>query len=242
MRGRTLQLVASLGLLTLVAAWQVWDYWEARRLHAAILQIQARGEPVNAFEAMRQDAPKGAEGSGRFYAAADALLLIPDGTTQRLELLRRNLEASGRASAEERNHLGEFLRLNGPALELIARARELPFQGLPRDPGYDPRSSPRGPHVVVPRLASVLSAQALQLTLHGDGDGAARAVSAILRLLAGLSVEQSMFALGLHQRVLSRAVQDLVLILERTRPRDSPLAELQAALRSTDRAGASAPG
>ena len=177
-----------LPILLVVAAWQVWDNVERKRLDGAYAPLTgwdiglSSGAPTNPSQ-------RNEEQAGRFYAAA-AILAVSSTADQRFQeayLATRQREAitGGRPlTAEELEGRDQLLARNEPVTALVEHGSNLRFHTLPQ-----------GGLVTNYRMNSMINAaraeslRSLRLLEQGDTVAAAAGIEAHLHLLRGFDLD-----------------------------------------------------
>lgn len=222
--------IAVLALLVLVLAAilfrEAWDYHESRRLEAIVAGIRDRGEPVTSFDIARTQAGSGEvwreEGNeaARYYAAAAALVRSPtpdDGGYRTFDVCRPDrVDKDSRPLDEQVAALRRYVATHSDAIGLLHVATALPFRHFSPGTEYSYRTAQ------MMSLGRLSSARTCAHIADGDSVGAADAAIATVRLLREPNSAR-------WQR--DRIVDDVVAVLERSRPSEAALARLQEALR-----------
>ena len=215
-------------VLLLIAAWQIWDAIEARRVEQALAPIL--GPPVRyEIRAAGTD-----EGAGRYYAAASLLAAslspreriqatpggpIVDAATSIRDTLQRGevptREALDVASAQIEQGRGVF--------DLVARASGLPFKGFSPGTEFDYRFSGL---IDINRLAGLMT---MSLALRGEGDSAARMLIDRLRSLRAFDEQRSIDYM-VRARLEHEIATDVGILIARTHAADERLSELDRTL------------
>lgn len=167
-------------ILIPVAAHQLWDYIELRRLIAEIEAIRAKGEPVTELDAGVGRAPEPGEPqrAGRMYMAAAllsanagyAVFPIVSGVHEWLS----GAVTGPPAGAAER--LQALTSESSQALALADEAGSLRFQGFAPGTAYSYRTGEL--HL----LSRLMAARTIGLSLLGQGDAAIESAMSALRL------------------------------------------------------------
>lgn len=167
-------------ILTPIAAHQLWDYIELRRLIAEINAIRAKGEPVTELEAGVGRAPQPGEPqrAGRMYTAA--ALLASNTSYASLSVVSGIHEwlsgaiADPPAGAAER--LQSLISESSQALALADQAGSLSFQGFPPGTEYNYRTAEL--HL----LARLIGARTIGFSALNQGDAAVESAMSDLRM------------------------------------------------------------
>jgi hypothetical protein len=228
-RGRTLAIAAFIVLLP-IAAHAVWDQVEASRMQRFVDELRASGEPVDLREQERPIADDEARQASRLYyaaamVAADAFM-APGSVVNPVLNFRTKLAESEQALAQSTQslpsddpRLAELSRIvdrSDAAFMLLDKAAFLRFDRFSAE-----RSEYSYLDNDLMQLAAVNAVRTDLRSFAGDGDGAARALLAGVRLLR---------ASGQYGRGVSGAAfGSLRLMLARTAPSDRSLEALQRA-------------
>jgi hypothetical protein len=211
-------------ILIPVAAHQLWDYLELRRLIAEIEAIRAKGEPVTELEAGAGRAPEsdGAARAGRFYIAAAVLAMNANRDVYPVvsaisEWLPGGIPAPPAGAAER---LQAAMAESSEALALADRAGTLTFQGFPPGTDYSYRTSE------LLTLSRLLGARTIGLGLLGQGDAAIESAMSALPLRRALREERWVGPLG--------DGIELSAILSLSQPTPAALRRLQDALQAEE--------
>ncbi len=180
---RNVAIVAAI-ILTPVAAHQLWDYLELRRLIAEIEAIRAKGEPVTELDAGvgRGPEPGEPQRAGRMYMAA-ALLAANTGyevlpvVSGIHEWLSGAITVPPEAAAER---LQSLVSESSQALALADQAGSLSFQGFAPGTAYSYQAGEL--HL----LSRLVAARTIGLSLLGQGDAAIESTMSGLRLRRAL--------------------------------------------------------
>jgi hypothetical protein len=218
-------------VLLFIAAWQVWDAIEARRVERALAPIL--GPPLPA----KVRAAGSDEGAGRYYAAASLLAVsltpreriqsalgapIVDAATS----IREALARGGTPTKDALDAAGRQIDEGGSVFVLLSRASTLPFDGFSPGTDFNYRFSGL---VTINRLAGL---QAMNLAMNGQGDSAARALIDRLRSLRAFD-EQRSIDLMTRAWQIQEIATDLGILVARGHLADERLAELDRALSET---------
>jgi len=167
-------------ILIPVAAHQLWDYLELRRLIAAIEAIRAKGEPVTELEAGGSRAPEPGEPqrAGRIYMAASLLAANASSAVFPVvsgihEWLSGAITVPPATAAEQ---LQSLVAEAGQALALADQAGSLSFQGFPPGTAYSYRTGE------LHRLSRLVAARTIGLSLARQGDAAIESEISGMRL------------------------------------------------------------
>jgi hypothetical protein len=210
--------ITLLVLLLPVAAWSLWDYVEARRLSAAVKQIQSRGEPIVSGAADgRHPWPMPQHSAGVYYEAA-AILTDRVGLAEIEKPLRHNLGDRAATIARLRSWLEE----NRAAEELLERAANVEFKG------FRLQEHLRWDRLWV--ISSLARARVIERLEARDADGAA------LALLRQWQVGRAMSSTTMEWLPFStyRTLAELSPVLDQG-PSAAVLERLQQAIRAQDR-------
>lgn len=211
-------------ILIPVAAHQLWDYIELRRLIAEIEAIRARGEPVTELEAGGGRAPEPGEPqrAGRMYMAA-ALLSANAGyavfpiVSGVHEWLSGAVTVPPATAAEQ---LQSLISEASQALALADQAGSLSFQGFPPGTAYSYRTSEL--HL----LSRLVAARTIGLSLQGQGDAAIESAVSAQRLR--LALRELGWPSGFGD------VREVPAILSLSQPTAAALQRLQDSLQAED--------
>lgn len=224
---RNLAIVSAVILIP-VAAHQLWDYLELRRLIAEVEAIRAKGEPVTELEAGLGRSPEHGEPqrAGRLYMAAAVLAANEDYAVFPLvsgvrEWLSGAIAAPP-ATAQER--LQALIGGSSEALALADEAGTLTFQGFPAGTAYNYRTAD------LYSLSRLMAARTIGLAVMGRGDAAIESAISGLRLRNALR--------DLRWSPGSGDGREVPAILSLTQPAPEALQRLQASLQAdqSDRA------
>jgi hypothetical protein len=218
-------------VLLLIAAWQIWDAIEARRVERALAPIL--GPPIPT----RVRAAGSDEGAGRYYAAASilAVSLAPRERIQSapgapiVDAATSIREALARGGTPTKDALDAAVRQvddSGSVFALLSRASALPFEGF--SPGTDFNYRVSG-LLTINRLAGL---QAMNLAMTGQGESAAGALIDRLRSLRAFDDENSLMQM-IRTRLMQEISTDLGVLVGRTTVSDERLADLERALSDT---------
>jgi len=211
-------------LLLPIAAWNAWDYIEARRLSRAVNEIRRRGEPVTTLRPHTrvEDAPNNA---ARFYDAAGALLdrsPLYEGKDSILQGLRYGRQER----SEVIPRIAAWLEKNAEAERLLERATDAEFLGFAPGTEYNYRSDRMF------GLARMAGLRRMERVAAGDGTRAARALVMQLRLARTESLTS--FGGDLFWWDVEQSLAELGVLLN-TQPTDEALAQLAKGLAEHDR-------
>ena len=229
--------LAFLFVLVLLAAHAVWDYVETRRFFAVIDEMRRRGEPVSRDALGRWERPTDDEEirAARYYNAAGELafrdwVLPPErlpGTDARRKA-SADVDAISKTGAlpdDVATRLGLLAEEYSEALDMVDRAAPLRFS----------RFAPHGfedyPRTYsLEALDTACSARTLRLAFETSDDRAGQSLWSCLRLRRA------------HVRPSVTPIRPLLvqlrLIVERTRPSSSVLAQLQETFGDRERPNA----
>lgn len=211
-------------ILTPVAAHQLWDYVELRRLIAEIEAIRSKGEPVTEFEAGLGPDPEPGEPqrAGRTYMAAALLAGNADSSVFQIvsnlhEWLSGAVPAPQTGAADR---LQPFITGSGAALALADKAGTLVFQGFPPGTDYSYRTAE------LRTLALLISARTIGLSLQDQGDAAVESARSGLALRRALRSLRWPLAFGIDPEVSA--------ILSFSQPPTEALRRLQDSLQAEE--------
>lgn len=180
---RNLAIVVAVVLLP-VAAHQLWDYLELRRLIAEIEAIRAKGEPVTEQEAGVARAPQPGEPqrAGRMYMAAALMAANTDravfpAVSGVHEWLSGAIPDAPAGAAER---LRAVISESSQALALADEAGTLAFQGFPAGTDYSYRTGE------LMTLSRLMVARSIGLAMTGQADAAIESTMSGLRLRRAL--------------------------------------------------------
>src|SRR5687767_13986329 len=172
--------VAIVVVLLPVAAWNLWDYIEARRLAGLVDEIKRRGEPVEvpAEKFVYFERP---ENAASYYDAAAAIL-------DRRELygstgINSTLYHRPQDRVTAMTRVREWLQQNAEAERLLDVATDREFMGF-RPGSRDSLSSDR-----MSGLARLAALRAAERADAGDGNAAVRAMYVQLRVARTMQPE-----------------------------------------------------
>jgi hypothetical protein len=181
-------------ILIPIAAHQLWDYIELRRLIAEIEAIRAKGEPVTESEAGVGDAPESRDAAraGRFYIAAAVLAMNGNRDVYPVmsaisEWLPGGIPAPPADAAER---LQAAVAESSEALALADKAGTLTFQGFPPGTDYSYRTSE------LLMLSRLMGARTIGLGWLGQGDAAIESAMSALPLRRALREVRWLGGLG----------------------------------------------
>ena len=204
-----------------VAAHQIWDYVELRRLVAEIQAIIDRGEPVTAQDAGLEYEPwptqAGERFAGTLYIAGAVLASTEVVDFNARELLYAAQDwLRGRSNSPEPHVDATVLSglKSSLALELADKGALLPFRGFPGGTDYSSRSA------YVSHLSVLVAARTVALSLAGDGGPAVESALTALRFRRATD-ETGFPANGGHETAA---------VLSWSRPSAEMLVRLQEAL------------
>jgi hypothetical protein len=205
-----------LAVAALLAGYVVWDRVEAWRIGRDITAIAARGEPIDLASL---DAPLPTaqhQEAARLYA--EAARRARDIAQQDFRLGRLDLDAVVGQPVNVAE-LEETFRPDAPPLQLLDRATTLPFAGF--------GDTSDGPEWVTTQgLQSLNALAALRADLfayRGDGDAAARALSAAVGIQRTQMETFNRYVTG------TRQLGSLRILLRHSTPSDAALESLQQA-------------
>lgn len=216
--------IVAFAILLPIAAHNLWDYIEVRRLVREIERLQQKGEPVNLREAFGGAAPRaGQERGAASYYMAGGMLALGSQATKVMTPVREWLASSDPDRPPlDRDRIATPLRetveRSRDALQLADAAARLPFTQFPPGTEFSYRTAGIG------ALSELITARTLTASLAGRGD------DAVDSLISGLQIRRALRAerwrsLGGHQA-------DAVLSL--SSPSPEALRRLQAALEAED--------
>lgn len=210
-------------ILIPVAAHQLWDYVELRRLIAEIEAIRAKGEPVTELEAgVGRVLDPGEQRAGRMYMAASLLSAnaghevfpIVSGVH---EWLSGAVTVPPSTAAER---LQSVMSEGSQALSLADQAGSLSFQGFPPGTAYSYRTGEL--HL----LSRLVAARTIGLSLAGQGD------AAIESELSGMRLRHALRELGWPSGFAGG--REVPAILSLSQPTAAALQRLQDSLQAEE--------
>jgi hypothetical protein len=218
-------------VLLFIAAWQIWDAIEARRVERALAPILGPPMPT------RVRAAGSDEGAGRYYAAASilAVSLAPSGRIQPapgapiVDAATSIREALARGGTPTKDALDIAVRqidAGGSVFALLSRASTLPFDGFSPGTDFNYRFSGL---LTINRLAGL---QTMNLAMTGQDESAARALIDRLRSLRAFDKQRSIDHMTRAWQIQEIAT-DLGILVARGPLADERLAELDQALSET---------
>lgn len=211
-------------ILPPIAAHQLWDYLELRRLLGEVESIRARREPVTELEAGLGRSPEHGvpQRAGRLYMAAAVLAANEDYSVYPLVAGVREWLSGAVASppAEAQERLQALLTSSREALALADEAGTLTFQGFPAGTAYNYRTAD------LYSLSRLISARTIGLAVMGQAEAAMASAISGLRLRHALR--------DLRWSPGSGDGRDVPAILSLTQPAAETLQRLQAALQADD--------
>lgn len=217
-----------LPVLLLIAAWQIWDAVEARRVERALAPVLGPPVPYE-IRAAGTD-----EGAGRYYAAAsifaaslsprERIQATPGGPiVDAASSIRDTLERGEVPTREALDLASEQIEQGRSVFDLLARASELPFQGFSPGTEFNYRFSGL---IDISRLAGLMT---MSLALRGEGDSAARMLVDRLRSLRAFD-EQRSIGHSVSVRQVQEIATDVGIVIARAHAADERLSELDRAL------------
>jgi hypothetical protein len=218
-------------VLLLIAAWQIWDAIEARRVDRVLAPFLGPPTPTSVR------APGSDEGAGRYYAAAAILAasLAPQERIQSapgapiVDAATSIRDALARGGTPTKGALDVAVRQideGASVFALLSRASELPFNGFSPGTDFNYRFSGL---ITVNRLAGL---HAMNLAMIGRGDPAAHVLIDRLRSLRAFDEHRSIDQM-IHARQIQEIATDLGIIVARAGVADERLADLDRALSET---------
>jgi hypothetical protein len=218
-------------VLLLVAAWQVWDGVEARRLDAAAAQAFPEGLADSADVV----SPRENDAAG-FYAAAAAALVGPRDDARYFvsEVLwagREALSAGNKTPTSGAEVARVDVGRNPLSLGLVARAMALAFGHFNPGTEFNYRSS----NFIA--LANLSAVRTLDLVRQGNADDAVDSLIARAKLLRVFESERGLLSVSLTSSQLQGIAADLALVVAGTDPSDAGLAEMSRTLAEASRTG-----
>ena len=221
----------TLPVMLLIAAWQIWDGIEARRVERALRVVNAGGPDVaQVFQ------PPTTDDAARYYAAAaiaavshGGTVLIqssPGGARQDvLDVMRDAMSRGTDAPATVIEAASKQIQSDEVVLELLGRGSELPFGGFAPGTEFNYRFSGL---FEVNRSASL---RTLAQIRNGNEDAAARLMTDRARLLRAFDRSQGLIASASKASLVQTLATD-VGILVSSSPSDRQLEDLKRALQS----------
>jgi hypothetical protein len=230
-------------VLLLIAAWQIWDAIEARRLDRAIAAIAGQPVPTKIVAGATD------EGAGKYYAAAavfavsvkrgDSFQATPGGPLVDAAIAMRDALAGGtpppkRALDEASRQIEE----SRPVFDLISKATAMPFERFAPGTDFNYRFSGL---LDVHRLAGL---ETMHLVMDGQGDPAARTVIDRLASLRAFDEQNWLFEMTRARQVRDIATdigilvshatvsEDRLIDLDRTLSRTYANGDLERAIRA----------
>lgn len=222
-------------LLVPVAIHAAWDYFESRRLFAAVDALRQQGEPVSRNALGRWQRPTEVEElkAARYYSAAGELAYRDWTVANRAAGGIKQLPASQAPKqfgavatsrtlpAEAATSLEALVHDQADALSMMDRAAELRFSKFqPHEFEDYPRN------YSLEHLAEAAAARTILLASRGDSDAAARSLWSTLKLRRA------------HVRTvpwLGEHTIDLQFLLEHSSPSSAALAQLQRAFHEREK-------
>ena len=217
----------TLPVLVLIAAWQVWDGAEARRLQRALAPFLGAGPTVPGL-------PAGADDAARYYAAAaiaavgrnrewQAQAAPGEPVVDVLWALRDSLSRGATPAVPVLEAASRQVERDKVVLDLLRQASASPFGGFSPGTEFNYRSSGL---FAVNRSAGL---QTLQLIMAGQGDAAATVLLDRITLLRAVEPERGFFANAAKAWFIREIATD-VGILPPSTLSDERLGELDRAL------------
>jgi hypothetical protein len=209
-----------------VAAHQIWDYLELRRLVAEVQAIIDRGEPVTEHDAGFEYEPW-SSGTGEPYAGsvyvAAALLSLHEGSDpyRLLYQVHDRLQGAEHVPPDLDGNLVSSIPRASGILVLADEGAGLAFRGFAPGTSFNYRAAG------IADLSALVAARTVALSLDGDGDGAVR--SAMSALGVRRATEETGFP--------SNGGHETSAILSWSRPSPEMLVRLQTALEAGDEPG-----
>jgi hypothetical protein len=208
-------------VLLAIAAWQIWDAIEAGRVEREIALAFPDGlvEPQGSWDE---------ENAARYYVAASSAVIRPSDAPGHspgvVWIIREALMSGDSGAGAGGNQAFEIADRNQLSLDLMERARGLPFGGF--RPGTEFTLLFAG-LVEVGQLGSLKTLDALR---NGNGTVAATSLIARVRFLRALEAERRLFGAAAIATELQGIAVDTALLLGRTRQADAVLDDLSRAL------------
>jgi hypothetical protein len=215
-------------VLLLMAAWQIWDANEARRVEQALAPILGAPVPTEIR------GPGTDDGAGRYYAAA-SIIAVSLSPRERIQAtpggpivdaatsIRDTLQRGEVPTREALDIASDQIEQGRGVFDLVARASGLPFKGFSPGTEFNYRFSGL---IDINRLAGLMT---MSLALRGEGDSAARMLVDRLRSLRAFD-EQRSIDHTVRARLAQEIATDVGILVARARAADERLSELDRAL------------
>jgi hypothetical protein len=202
--------------LTAIAAYVIWGRVESHRLSRDVEAIRQRGEPIDLADWQKPPDTDERRRAARLYAdAADRAQ--EKARDQGYRFSRLDVDRIG-STAADLAELETTYRKDTPALQLLDQATPLDFTGFgPVAPELDGDQSP------LVMLGALNCLRADFLSKHGQGDAAATALVASVRLQRAIPTSEFQYSFG------SRLWGSLRILLRHTAPGETSLLALQRA-------------
>lgn len=195
-------------IVILIAAWQLWDHAETRRLERAYAALRPH---VRERRPTGNRAPALQESAGRFYAGAAVAVeaggayLPQDAVPVLAARIREALERGEAPAAADQARAAEFLERNDLAVALVDRGARLPFTTF--SDVIEPALRTGGV-MNAERMTALATLAAIR---RGDAAAAAHWTSARLQLLRALPLDT--FGGSLKFDLLANAAADMAMVL-----------------------------
>jgi hypothetical protein len=207
-------------LLLVAGAYFAWDRIEAAGLARDIARIAARGEPTRAADDNGADLTREQRDAARIYATA-VERLQEDTRDEAFRYQRLDVDNPAGAPGSLADLESRF-RKDAPSLQLLDQATPLDFAGFGDvAPELSARQDP------LAALSALNALRADLLSMRGNGDQAAEALVASVRLLR--TMPRSFY----RYQASSRLLGSLRILLRHTSPTETALATLQRAFAGT---------
>ena len=218
-------------VLLLIAAWQIWDAIEARRLERALAAIAGPPVPTKIVAGPTD------EGAGKYYAAAavfavsvkrsDSFQATPGGPIVEAAIAMRDALAKGTPPPKQAlDEAAGQIEQSQPVFDLISQATALPFERFAPGTDFNYRFSGL---LDVHRLVGL---ETMHLAMGGQGDAAARMLIDRLASLRAFDEQNWLFEVTRARQVRDIAT-DIGILLSHVTVSEDRLNDLDRTLSRT---------
>lgn len=220
-------------VLLLIAAWQIWDAVEARRLAWELTRVREGlpdADPIDPLpkdDAARYYAAAAVATAGRGYLLSRTVQVSPGGPIVDAIAARRSALSGGLAEPAAVTDALQQLQPDPLVVDLLARASAVPFGRF---------ASSADDRYLWSELVSVSRSaglQTLDLITGGDGDAAAALLFDRVKQLRAFDRRGNALDAGTKALVAGEIAVDLGILVGLTKPSDKPLTDLDDALAGT---------